>query len=135
MTTPELYALAARHRIDVCAFPLPRCKSLAVRDAGGRCAVGLDPSLSGQAERVRMAHELGHCFTGGFYGGTVSPWLRAHCEHKADKWAITHLIPRAQLERARREGLREPWQLAERFALPEDFVIQAIAYYKDGGKL
>ena len=112
-------------------FDLPRTRSVALRDDTGRCAIGLDMSLSGRGERTHLAHELGHCMTGSFYESGSPPWYRGKCEYKADKWAILHLVPRSALLRAAAAGVTQRWQLAEMFGVTEEFMQKAIDFYNE----
>ena len=65
----SLYRKAEQLNIPIYHLPLPQTGSMSVMDEGGRCAIGMDlPSRHTETEqRVRLAHELGHCVTGSFY--------------------------------------------------------------------
>ena len=54
----------------------------------------------------------------------------AKSEHKAEKWAIKKLVPEDELQNAFKQGIVEPWNLAEYFNVTEDFIIKAVNYYK-----
>lgn len=133
MTTLRLYHLAERHRIPVLLLPLPECGSLSLQDGTGGCSIGLDSGAQPQAEeRVRLAHELGHCLTGSFYNRYAPRDLRQKHENRADKWAIEALIPPEAYQAALDEGCTELWQLAERFEVTEDFARKAVCWYQHG---
>ena len=61
-----LYDLAEEHGIPVYWFDLYTAESLSVIQEDGNCAIALDPwrmpTLAD--EKVKLAHELGHCETG-----------------------------------------------------------------------
>ncbi len=127
----SLYQYADEHNIDVDWCIMSKAASLSVPLFDGTCAIALDPTkLCGSAdEAVKLAHELGHCETGSFYN-RYSPFdERARNEQKADRWAIRRLLPYDVLLGAFEQGLREPWELAEHFDLPEDFIRKAVDYY------
>ncbi len=132
----ELYRLAEARRIPVYCFPLPCCKALSVMDAEGDCQIGIDPmQLASEAdEAVKLAHELGHCETGSFYNRYTPLDVRGKHEKQAWDWAVQRLLPWEQLEAAMAAGHTEPYDLAEHFGLPEDFVRRALDYYALGGE-
>ena len=92
--------------------------------------IAIDPGkLTGQSdERNKLAHELGHCITGSFYNIHAAVDSRRRHENKADKWAVRHLVPVADLDDAVAEGCTELWELAEKFGVTEDFVRNAVCY-------
>ena len=57
---------------------------------------------------------------------------RRRHENKADKWAVRHLVPVADLDDAVAEGCTELWELAERFGVTESFMRKAVCYYVHG---
>ena len=67
----ELYDLAEIHNIGVYWFDLGAAESLSLQTEDGSCAIAMDPwripTLSD--EKVKLAHELGHCETGAFITG------------------------------------------------------------------
>lgn len=128
-----LYSAAEAARIPVLPCDLPDCGSVSLQTPDGRCWVGMDPHLpTAASECVHLAHELGHCCTGSFYNRYAAVEHRRKLEHQADKWAIRALIPPAAYAAALREGDTEPWQLAERFGVTEDFVRKAVCWYQHG---
>ena len=77
----SLYQEAEARRIPLFLRALPQTGSLSLLSPSGQCYIALDPSLSDTQQRVRLAHELGHCETGSFYN-RYSPYdLRERCEH------------------------------------------------------
>ena len=83
-------------------------------------------------EKVKLAHELGHCETGSFYNRWAMLDVRQKHENRADKWAIRKLVPESDLDRALRDGHTELWDLAEQFGVTEDFMQKAVWYYRHG---
>lgn len=130
----KLYQYADERGIDVDWYILNRAESLSAPLPDGSCAIAIDPTKleSSADELVKLAHELGHCETGAFYNQYATHDLMAKHERRADKWAICRLIPRAALEDAVKDGYTEPWQLAERFGVPEPFMQKAISFYQVG---
>lgn len=129
----ELYQLADAEHIPVYSFDLPQTQSLSLMNNDGSCAVAIDPFglNSTKDEKIRLAHELGHCVTGSFYNRYSDFDIKAKSEYKADKWAIKKLIPKDELQAALEQGYTEPWDLAEYFNVTEEFIIKAINYYND----
>lgn len=131
--TLNLYTFAEQHGTQVYWFDLQSAESLSLPLQDGSCAIAMNPwYLHTQAEeKVKLAHELGHCETGAFYNRYAARDLRQKHENRANKWAIKKLIPEDELRAAFRDGYREPWELAEYFGVTEDFVHKAIDYYRN----
>lgn len=134
MNVLDLYTLAEQQNIEVIDTALPENGSLSVMDDNGKCYIGIDESvMDGHAlELVHMGHELGHCLTGSFYNRHTRFDVRQRHENRADKWAVTHLIPVDDLDEAVAEGCCEIWELAERFGVTEQFMKKAVCYYVHG---
>ena len=115
---------------------LPFCNSAckcATIEYDGRYGVFMDTDrIDTRAEEtVLAAHECGHIATGTTHR-VVSPIdLIGRHEYRANKWAILKLLPRDELSDAIAQGDREPWELAERLSLPESFIREALAFYRD----
>ena len=82
-------------------------------------------------EKVKLAHELGHCETGAFYNRYAARDIRQKYENQANKWAYKKLVPQDELVEACLQGYREPWELAEYFGVTEDFLRGALKYYQE----
>ncbi len=134
MQTRELYALAKQQNIAVLPFSLPETGSMSVMLDRGECFVGMDPQVldGGAQERTHLSHELGHCVTGSFYNIHAALDCRQRHENRADKWAVTQLIPVEALDDAVALGCTEVWELAEYFQVTEDFIRKAVCYYVHG---
>ena len=120
-------------RVEYCSIPLNG--SISTPDPDGDFVL-MDYSLieAGAAERVHLAHELGHCQTGSFYNRFSPLDVRGKHEHRADKWAIRTLIPIDRYRDALLQGYTEPWELAEYFNVTEDFIRRAAALYNGEGR-
>ena len=129
----DLYAYAERRNIDVDWIPMRRATSLSV-PLGDRYAIALDPWKLGSLaqETVCLAHELGHCETGGFYNQYAALDVRQRHENRADKWAIQHLIPVEELDEAVAEGCEDIPALSEHFCVTEDLMRKAVCWYTHG---
>lgn len=128
----DLYNLANEHGIDVYRLKLGAAESLSVVLEDGSCAIAMDPwrMPTSADEKVKLAHELGHCATGAFYNCYAARELRQKHEQRANRWAYKKLIPEDELAEALRKGYREPWELAEYFDVPEPFLREALEYYR-----
>ena len=104
----------------------------AVLEMLGRYAIFMDfdniATLS--HELVVLAHEGGHISTGATHKVCSPLDLLAKHEYKANKWAIKKLIPKDELEDAVTRGITDPWDLAEHFGVPEDFMRMAMDCYQ-----
>lgn len=130
----SLYRFAEKQNITVDRFPLPQTGSMSLMTDEGDCYIAMDSSreMSEAAERVHLAHELGHCETGSFY----SRWTKVDCierhENRADKWAVKKLITASQLDDAVAAGHVELWDLAEHFGVTAAFMRKAVCWYTHG---
>lgn len=134
MYSADLYAFAQQQNIEILSFPLPENGSMSVMLDSGQCYVGLDSSVldGGVQERVHLSHELGHCATGSFYNIHAAIDCRQRHENRADKWAVTALIPLDALDDAVAQGCTEVWELAEHFGVTEAFMRKALCWYVHG---
>lgn len=127
-----LYDLAGEHSIPVYWFDLYTAESLSVMQEDGSYAIAMDPwrmpTLAD--EKVKLAHELGHCETGSFYNRWAACDVRQKHELRANRWAYEKLVPEDELWEAMRRGYRELWELAEYFDVTEEFLRGALAYYR-----
>lgn len=129
METNSLYRLAERHGVNVERYTLPHNGSVSL-SVGDRLFIGLDNDVYGAAERVCLAHELGHCETMSFYN-IYSPFdIREKHERRANNWAISRLVPKYRYEKALKQGYDNIYSLAEYFGVTADFMQKAVDYYK-----
>lgn len=103
-------------------------------EMGGEYAVFMDfDNIHSLAEeRTVLAHEGGHICTGATHKVSSPYDLIEKHEYKAWKWALLKLLPREALAGAIREGVTEPWELAERFDVTEEMVRMALCWYTQG---
>lgn len=87
---------------------------------------------SSAEELVVVAHEGGHISTGATHKVNSPYDLIEKHEYKADKWAVQKLIPEEELDEAVASGCTELWQLAEHFAVTEEFMRKAVCWYVHG---
>lgn len=134
ITLQEIYHIAEQENIVVDRLALSRREALSIMDSNGDCFVVIDPHKVRNEidERSKLAHELGHCVTGAFYNQHSNYDCRQRHENRADKWAVTQLIPIDQLDDAIAAGYTEIWELADHFGVTEDFVKKAVCYYVHG---
>lgn len=134
MEIRDLYDQAKQENIEILPFSLPESSSMSIMEADGSCYIGMDASIldGGAEERVHLSHELGHCITGSFYNIYAAIDCRQRHENRADKWAVTHVIPVDDLDEAVADGCTEVWDLADRFGVTEEFVRKAVCYYVHG---
>lgn len=131
MNLYTLYNIAEHDNIEVLSYDLQQCESLSVM-CDGECYIGINPFVvkSTADEKVKLAHELGHCETGSFYN-QYSPFdIRSRHEYRADKWAIKKLVPEDELKEACKFCTNR-WELSQYFEVTEDFMQKAMDYYSN----
>lgn len=129
----DLYDYANENGIETEYRNMRYVPALSVVIDGEMCVVINPVMISSSAdEKVKLAHEIGHCAAGGFYD-KLSPWdVVARCENRANKWAIKKLVPKDELETAIKRGNMNLWELSEKFNVTEGFIKKAISFYRSG---
>lgn len=130
----ELYQIAETEHIPVDHFRLGKREALSIMDQDGQCYIAIDPRrITGEIdERLKLAHELGHCMTGAFYNQYSKYDCRQRHENTAHKWAIRELIPQDDLDDAIASGCTTLFALADHFGVTEAFIKKAVCYYVYG---
>lgn len=133
-TLDDLYLFAERHQIEVDRFSMRRSESVSMPLPSGRYGIAIDPErLKGEVdEKMKLAHELGHCATGSFYNKYAACDVRRKHENRADKWAIQHFLSENDLDEAVADGSTDIWSLAEHFEVSVDFMKKAVCWYTYG---
>ncbi len=129
METIRLYGIAERKGIPIDRYPLPLTHSVSLK-SGKSMFIALDQEVSGAAEKVCLAHELGHCATYSFYNIYSKLDIREKHERRANLWAIKKLVPEKKFNAALSSGYDNIYSLAEYFGVTQDFMIKAVNYYK-----
>ena len=129
----DLHRLAGQRgaHIDYAYMPAAQAVAVKVKD---NFYIGLDYSVpeNSPAERLMLAHELGHIETDAFYGLRAPEWVRQKAEAEAERWAVKYLVPKKALTAGLKKGLTE-WELAEHFNVTADFIRRAYQlYFEDG---
>lgn len=103
-------------------------------DTDGECFIAIDPLKlrSLRDEKMKLAHEMGHCCTGSFYNQHTACDIRQKHENRANKWAIKRLVPKSALDNAVADGYTDVPSLAEHFDVTEEFMKLAICWYTNG---
>lgn len=130
--TEELYAQAEEWGYPVLEPPPDgTIDSMAILSPRGTPCVFLrERGFKGEEVNERLAHEIGHCRTGAFYTALSAPTTRGKCEEKARRWSYRRMVPLDALLAGLRDGLREPYEFAERLEVPERMVREAVEYYR-----
>lgn len=136
MDTTALRACYARLEamgVDVFTCPMQNHKALCSPDG----ALALNPAAieSGAEEQAILLHEEGHFATGAFYTVQSPYTIRQKQENIANRYIYKRYFPPQRLQAATAAGLREPWQLAEYFDLPEAMIREMLDYYQAQGLL
>ena len=133
----KLYDICDRNGINTSYYNLVDCDSLIISDSDDNAYIAIDPNQANSYKKIlmRLAHEMGHYFTGTYYSLGSPLQLIEQREYKANKWAVHKLIPFESLEKAVvDEGYTEDWELAEYFDVSEDFIQFAFEIYRCEGK-
>ena len=134
MTSENLIIEAESLGITVNCFPLPLNGSCSV-SMNNRLFIGIDNRRAVESlQRVRIAHELGHCVNDAFYLPHAPIRSRRKCERIANEYAIQKLIPEEDFFEAIKKGDTEPWQIAERFDVTPEFAYKAMQFYLEQRK-
>ncbi len=130
METIKLYKIADSQGITVDFTNMPTVKSVCL-SVDGKKFIAIDKSVRADSaeERVKLAHEIGHCENEGFYSLWEEESSRIDKEKKADMWAILNLVPLSELELAVKDGNEDLSLLAEHFGVTEAFMQKALQYY------
>ena len=128
METNSLYNIAEQKGISVSFFPLNESRGV-VLENGGKFYIALHDGCSERDEKVILAHELGHCLSGGGYSLNDSPLIKVKLEKRAERWAIERLVPLYELETAIKQGDEANSALAERFGVTEEFMQKVLRHY------
>jgi hypothetical protein len=133
MTTDELMDYAETHGHKVVYYPLLKNKAITLDYNGS--FIALSTTLYGIDEKETVAHELGHAEYGGIYN-RYSPFdIKEKSENRANKWAYYKLVPPGEVRVSFKHGVLESWELAEQFNVSDDFMCEALNYYKSVGVL
>lgn len=127
----DLYSYAKERDVPIISYNMPKSESMSVL-IDGECYIGIDPfAIKTEAdEKVKLAHELGHCETGAFYNQYSKFDIRAKHERRANIWAIKKLIPKDELIEALKSVFcKNRYELSEYFNVTEDFMQLALDYY------
>lgn len=84
-------------------------------------------------EHVCMAHELGHCISGTTYTVYHTPLYRGSAEYRADYRAAQLLVPIDKLNDCIKWGITEKYDLAEYFAVTDEFIERVLYIYGNKG--
>ena len=130
METKILYKIAEKEDITVDFVPLSENRAFSLI-IGNKGFIAMDKHLveGSAAERVALAHELGHLQTGAVYSIHAKTDERLCCERAAQRWAIKTLVPYSELVDAAKRGQEDLPTLAEHFGVTEDFMQKAIRHY------
>jgi Zn-dependent peptidase ImmA (M78 family) len=132
MKTAEIYEIAEKNNIEIVNLSLPVIECMSIQHGKNNYYIAIDPALisSSANERVKLAHDIGHCMTGSFYNEYSPIDRRSKHEYTADKWAIKKLVPLDELVDVMKQGCEAVWELAEIFGVTEEFIRKALTLYE-----
>lgn len=81
-------------------------------------------------QAVALAEEIGHHLrtVGRVVGQNTVADRKGEARGRA--WSYVELMPPEMVRKAVSSGIRQPWELAELFGVPDGFVKEAIGYYR-----
>lgn len=132
MTLAEIYQYAADHNISIYDFPFKTILAMSVPD---HIAIDYRRISGERQEKDVLMHEVSHNETGTFYGLKSPLETRERQEYRARKWAWLRQVPIDELRQAVAAGYTEVWDLAEYFDVPEEQLLEAVAYYRENGMI
>lgn len=91
----------------------------------------IDKIRTVQQEKEAVSHEWGHIVTGAMYAIDAPYIVRKKAEVKATRAQIRKVLSLEELRTAFQDGCRTSFDLSERFSLSEQFIEQALDYYKN----
>ena len=127
MTTIDLVQLASENGITVEYFQMNG--NAVALNFDGNYYIALNPELKEPFLKEALAHELGHCFTRGFYSIYTPYETLERIEASADHWAYKKLLPPETVQELAKKEIVYYWEIAEEMCLTESFVKEAIEYY------
>ena len=133
----KLYRLAETNNIPIDEHCPEQLISMSVRLPGGQKIIGISKGCENRryTRLERIAHEMGHCMTDAFYEGYSPFEICAKEEKRADRWAVSKLVPFRSLCHAVKSGHRELWELADYFDVSEQFIEKAITVHAQNGNV
>ena len=127
MTTIDLVQLASENGITVEYFQMNG--NAVALNFDGNYYIALNPKLREPELKESLAHELGHCFTRGFYSIYTPFETLERIEASADHWAYKKLLPPETVQELAKKEIVYYWEIAEEMCLTESFVKEAVEYY------
>lgn len=131
MTLLEVYQRAEADGIEIDEFKMKELISASFPN--GWIVLDRSRITSSIEEKEVLAHELGHCETESFYNIYSRYNTKERCERKADRRAISILVPRNEYCAAIRAGYHEYWELADYFGVSCQFMLKAMEFYLTQG--
>lgn len=128
MTLAQLYAVAAERGIEIDHFPLRVLRAVSFPE--GWIAIDRQKFASDVELKCALAHEIGHCVTGSFYGVDASVRVKALCERLANRFAAELLVPLSQLKNLLHRGILLNRLLTQIFDVTLAFIDMALELYE-----
>ena len=127
MQLDTLYGIAERKGIRIHGYPFKKIVSMSTN---GNIGIDFKKIKNSREHKTVVAHELGHCSTGSFYNIKSKFETVERMECRADRWAVSQLIPFEKYYHALTSGITEIWQLAEHFEVTEEFMKKTAQLYE-----
>lgn len=105
--------------------------TVALSGPEGYLAIDYSRLDDGAHELEVLLHEIGHFQTGSFYQLDTPYADRKKQEAKATRYVFEKFYPAETVARLMAQGRQQPWAIAEALGLPEDFVVEMLAFYKE----
>lgn len=128
MTLAQLYAVAADRGIEIDDFPLRALRAISFPE--GWIAVDRQKFSNDTELKCALAHEIGHCATGSFYGIDTSVRDKALAERYANRFAAELLVPLSELKKLMHRGILFNRLLIQIFDVTLDFINMVLELYE-----
>lgn len=133
----RLYQMAAEKNVIIDENCPNSILGIAIKPPGKHMAmvISIPPSEADTAPYTRLeilAHEMGHCATGGFYDAFATKKDREAAEHLADLWAGIAIAPTEEIGEALDLGCETCEDFAEFLGTSVRFMEKTLAAFLNG---
>lgn len=125
----DMYRIAENENIDILNYKWNKVKAR-IFDINNNYYIALDSSQikSSTEEKEILAEELGHYYCNALYYLNSDTIFKHKCEHRAQKWAYSVLVPIQKLKEKIAQGL-DLYELADYFEVDSSYMNECINFY------
>lgn len=130
----DLYSFTERNNIKIMSYNLETLNAVTIKL--DKYFIGINKNIikSEKAEKLILAHEIGHCMTDHFYflKDINNPLYKQNiekAEREADDYAISLLVPPEEIMQAQNKFTNDA-EIAEELNISVTLLRKAVGYYK-----